>query len=106
MKRSGKSRAEIASEMSAILGYPADHAMGKGLLDDCVRSRKKGRMIRFPAAYIPALCQVVGNDELQRHLLSERLLDLLAIGENVTDAAASLKRAQEAVAQLTKRAKR
>jgi hypothetical protein len=62
-------------------------------------------MVRFPAAYVPALCQVVGNDDLQRHLLSERLLDLLAIGESVTEAAGSLKRAQEAVARIIEQAR-
>ena len=113
MKASGKNRAQIASEMSQHLGCPADRPIAKNMLDDCVRSRKKGRMVRFPAAWIPALCQVIGSDRLQRHLLSERLLDLLAIGETMTEAAASLKRAHEAVAaileqgrQKAKRAKR
>jgi len=100
MKCSRKPRAQIARELSEILGRPADRPVGKNLLDDCVRSRKQGRMIRFPAAWIPALCQVTGSDRLQRHLLSERLLGFLTIGEDVTEAAESLKRAQEAVAKM------
>jgi hypothetical protein len=102
MKRSGKNRSQIADEMSRILGRP----VGKNVLDDCVRSRKKGRMVRFPAAWIPAICEATQNDELQRHLLSERLLDFLAIGERVNGAARSLKQAQEAVAKIAERKSR
>ena len=102
MKQSGKSRAQIADELTQILGG----RIAKNVLDDCVRSRRRGRKVRFPAAWIPALCEVTGSDEPQRHLLSGRLRHLLVIGENVTDAARSLACAQEAVAQLTKQAKR
>lgn len=102
MTRSGKNRANIAREMSQALGLPADRTIPKNMLDDCVRSRKKGRMVRFPAAWIPALCQATGSDQLQRHLLSDRLLKLVAIGESVAQAAAALERAREVVEQITK----
>lgn len=100
MKRSGKGRTQIAREMSQILGCPVDRPIAKNMLDDCVRSRKTGRMVRFPAAWIPAISQVTGSDSLQRSLLSERLLDLLAVGEDVKEAESRLKRAQEAVARI------
>ncbi|MGC9995273.1 MAG: hypothetical protein ABSE79_08110 [Terriglobia bacterium] len=96
MKSSGKNRAQIARELSGILG----RCVTKNMLDDCVRSRKKGRMVRFPAAWIPALCQVTGSDEPQRHLLTERLRTLLAVGEKVSASADLLASAQEAVAQI------
>lgn len=66
------------------------------------------RHARFPATWVKAFCEAVGSDELQRHLLSERLLNLLTVGETVAEAAQSLKRAQEAVAKITesKRSKR
>jgi hypothetical protein len=83
MKGSGKNRSQIADEMSRILGCPADRPIAKNVLDDSVRSRKKGRMVRFPAAWIPALCQVTGNDELQRWLAGPRLRELIELGEQV-----------------------
>ncbi|GEM_PF-966660 len=100
MKRSGKTRAQIAAQLSQVLGCSPERPIRKQMLDDCVRSRKKGRAVRFPAAWIPGLCHILGSDELQRHLLSDRLRELLLVGENVTEAASSLKRAQQAVAKI------
>jgi hypothetical protein len=92
------SRVRIAEEMSRILG----REIKKGALDDFIRSRKKkGRPFRFPAAWVPALCRVIKNDELQRHLLDERLREFLSIGESIADSPVPLKRAYEAVARLT-----
>jgi len=54
MERSRKNREQIAREMGQILGRP----ISKGMLDECVRSRKTGRMVRFPAA-----CVGSGNSE-------------------------------------------
>ncbi len=54
----------------------------------------------LPADCVPALCDILGIDALQRQLLSDRLRELLTIGESVTQAAGSLKRAQEAVARI------
>ena len=98
MKRSGMSRVVIAQEMTRLLG----RTVTKQTLDDFVRSRKKGRVSRFPAAWVSTLCQVVQNDELQRHLLSERLLEFLSTGESIADSTVPLKRAYEAVVRLTK----
>jgi len=100
MDLSGKNRAQIASEMSRILGCPTDRLITKNMLDDCVRSRKTGRVIRFPAAWVAALCEAIGRDGMQRHLLNDRLRGLLMIGENVSESARSLKRAQEAVEKI------
>ena len=106
MKRSGKSRAEIASEMSRVLNCPSDRPIRADFLDDCVRSRKKGRPFRFPAAWVPALCEVTGSDELQRHLLSQELLEWLLIGERVARAEADLKAAHEATERIIEQARR
>jgi hypothetical protein len=105
MRDSHKSRAVITREMSLALGFPLECSIPKDLLNDCLRSRKRGRAVRFPAAWVPALCQVIGSDELQRHLLGERLRSLLAIGEDVAQSARSLKRAQEAVARIMEQGK-
>jgi hypothetical protein len=105
MKNSGKNRVLIAREMTEILGLSPDRAIKKGLLDDCVRRRKKGRMVRFPAAWVPALCQVTQNDELQRQLLTDRLRDLLAVGESVTGAVSRLAEAQGALARIMRQSR-
>jgi hypothetical protein len=68
------------------------------MLDDWTAESKK--RARFPACFVQAFSEVTEDDQLQRHLLSERLLDLLAIGESVAEAAGSLKRAQDAVASI------
>ena len=105
MKRSGKSRAQIASEMSRVLNCPPERPVRKDFLDDCVRSRKQGRPVRFPAPWIPALCEVTGNHELQRRLQSQQELEYVLIGERVYHAAASLKEAYEATARIIEQAR-
>jgi hypothetical protein len=82
MKRSGKSRMQIAHEMSESLG----RAIGKNILDDCVRSRKKGRMTRFPAAWVAALCEVLGSDQLAVAVMPQRLRELAELGHRVDEA--------------------
>jgi hypothetical protein len=109
MKRSGKGYEQIAREMSEALGLSSDRPIDKGVLADCVRCRRKGRRVRFLAAWVPAFCEVTGSDELQRHLLSERLRGLLAAGESVEKGSDSLKRAValvERLAEGTARSKR
>lgn len=90
MERSGKGRTQIAAEMSAFLGCPPDHPIRKQTLDDYVRSRKMGRPVRFPAAWIPALCYVTGSDTPQRHLLDDRLLRAIQIGEGILESDAKV----------------
>jgi len=102
MKRSGMSRAAIAQEMSRLLG----RTVTKQTLDDFVRSRRIGRASRFPAAWVPTLCQVIRSDELQRHLLSEELLEWLSIGESIAHSPAPLKRAYEGVLRLVRLGRR
>lgn len=105
MKQSGKSRAQIASEMSRVLGCPPERPVRKDFLDDCVRSRKQGRPVRFPAPWIPAICEVTGNDALQRHLLSQQLLDCLLIREKIAHAEALLREAHEATVKIIEQAR-
>jgi hypothetical protein len=40
------------------------------------------KFYRFPAAWIDPLCEILGDDSLQRHLLSEKLRVFLRIGEH------------------------
>ena len=94
IKESGKSRTDIAEKLSVHVGQPISQPM----LDDWTAESKK--RARFPACFVQAFSEVTEDDQLQRHLLSERLLDLLAIGESVAEAAGSLKRAQDAVASI------
>ncbi len=105
MKHSGKTRVQIASEMSRVLGCPPERPIRKDFLDDCVRRRKQGRPVRFPAPWIPALCEVTGSDVLQRHLLSQQLLDCLLVGERVAQGEASLKEAYEATMRIIEQAR-
>ena len=90
MERSGKGRAQIAAEMSVYLDCPPDQPIRKQTLDDYVRSRKKGRPVRFPAPWIPALCYVTGSDTLQRRLLDKRLLKAMQIGEGILESDAKV----------------
>ena len=55
----------------------------------------------LPADCVPALCDILKTDTLQRQLLSDRLRSLLAVGERVVESAASLQSAQEQIARLT-----
>jgi hypothetical protein len=75
MRRSSKSRAEIAEEMSRRLECRVTASM----LNDYTAETKGAA--RFPAAWIVALCEVTGDDRLQRLVLSARLQKLLGLAE-------------------------
>jgi hypothetical protein len=77
LRQSSKSRAQIAEEVSVHVGQ----RISKDMLDDWTAESKKPA--RFPAFLIPAFCEITGSDELQRHLLSERLRRVLSVGESV-----------------------
>jgi hypothetical protein len=63
IRSSNKTRDGIAADMAALLGEPITRAQ----IDAWTASTKKGH--RFPAAYLPALCEATGD---------RRPLDLLA----------------------------
>lgn len=77
LKQSSKSRAQVAEEISVHAGQ----RISKRMLDDWMAESKKPA--RFPACLVQAFCEVTGNDQLQRYLLSERMRQLLSVGESV-----------------------
>lgn len=77
IRRSTKKREQIAAEMTARLGQ---HITERMLNDYTAQSK---RALRFPAAWVPAFCEIVGSDELQRRLLGPELRKLLELGEKV-----------------------
>lgn len=77
LKRSLKTREEVAREMSAELGCDVIPSM----LKEFTRSPRPKRYVRFPAAWVAAFCKATGDDELQRFLLSPELTAALELGE-------------------------
>lgn len=73
--RCGKTRHEIAAEMSKSLGVTVTKAM----LDGWVSEHK--RRLRFPVAFVEAFCRATGDDQLQRFSLGRRLRRALVVGE-------------------------
>lgn len=74
-----KSRQEICDAMAARLRKKITPYM----LNDWTSKAKKPA--KFPAYLVAAFCEVTLNDELQRHLLSNRLRRLLRLGESLAD---------------------
>lgn len=81
MKRSGKSRAEIADQMQARLGAAISGArrLTEERLYDLTSESK--RDARFPALWVPLFCEVTGDDSLQRLLMGPRLAGLVEASE-------------------------
>ncbi len=75
IKPSGKKRCQIADEIGRLCGLHISERMLNDWTSECHRSA------RFPAFLIEPFCQVIGNDELQRRLVSERLRELIELGE-------------------------
>lgn len=98
-KNSGESRANLADQMKARTGRKI---LSKRTIDDWISPCKRAR---FPAAYVEPFCEVINDDTLRRHVMGQRLRELLAIGEAVTEAAGSLKRAHEAVLRIMEQAR-
>jgi hypothetical protein len=73
LKHPDKSRDDIADELSLHAGQ----RISKYMLDDWARPGKAAA--RFPAFLIEALCEVVGNDALQRHVMGARLRGIIEL---------------------------
>jgi hypothetical protein len=86
IKRSGMKRLAIAEKLSLHVGQP----ISKRMLDDWTAESKK--RARFPACFVQAFCEITNSDQLQRHLLSDRLRRLLSLGESVETLLSSEKR--------------
>ncbi len=80
MSRSGKSRAQIADEMTQLLGLTINVNMLYGY------TAPNRHSARFPAAFVPAFCKATDDDSLLRFLLGGRLCTLLELGERAFDA--------------------
>lgn len=77
IRRSRKSPDQIAEELTIRLG----RGVSKHMVDNW-RSKSKSAW-RLPADAVPALCEILTDDSLQRHLLSERLREDLKLGEHL-----------------------
>ncbi len=75
IRRCPKKRAQVAEELSTRLGQRITEHM----LNDFTSEGKKPA--RFPACFIAPFCEIVGSDELQRFVMSERLRKLLDFAE-------------------------
>jgi len=94
IKRSRKTHAEIAAEMTLHTGQ----RISKRMVDDWTAESKKPA--RFPAAFIVAFCEVTGDDRLQRFLMSPRHRELLELGERVSTMGSILGKMQDELATL------
>jgi hypothetical protein len=89
MHSSPKNREQIAEELSARVGRRVTVHM----LDDFSAPSKDNR---FPAAWVPAFCEITSDDAAQRFLMGPNLRTLVELGEHEISA----KRATKSKAEL------
>lgn len=77
-KNRGLSRAQIAEELEKRVG----RRIPLSVLNDFASPSHTST--RFPAAWIPVFCDITGDDQPQRLMLSEELRARLKVGETVT----------------------
>lgn len=70
-------REQVAQELTTMTG----HTITKGMLDDWATPSKTG--LRVPAFLIKPLCEVTGDDRLQRWVSGPRLQEFIEIGEQL-----------------------
>jgi hypothetical protein len=85
MKPSKKPREQIAREMSQVLGMigPPGRVVTPTMLADFTRNGTKKRQVRFPAAWVPAFCEVVGDDSLRHEFMGDQLNRRCEVGRQV-----------------------
>jgi hypothetical protein len=88
------SRVQICEALTRRLGVKVKPFM----LDSYTAESKKPA--RFPAAWVPALCEVTGNNELQRRLLSAGDRQFLDLGERTAEWAWALRKVRAELARL------
>lgn len=86
----------MAVEISALTGERITERM---VNDWLAPSKAK---VRFPASFVPALCEVLGDTRIARLMLPEGLKAALAAGENLTESLALLRQALAYAERLTK----
>jgi hypothetical protein len=94
IKRSGKTRAEIAAEMTLHTGQ----RISKRMVNDWTAESKKPA--RFPAAFVATFCEVTGSDEPQRYLLGARLRELVELGDRTVEWAWAVRKVRKELAKL------
>jgi hypothetical protein len=77
IKSSGKTRDEIAHKMSELLGRTVTASM----LADFSRNGTRKRQVRFPAGWVGAFCQSVGNNELALATMGAELRGIVELRE-------------------------
>lgn len=80
IRRCPKKRAQVADELTMILGSRVTAHMLNSFTSDAKRA------FRFPGFFIRPFCEITGDDALQRQVLSPRLLRLLELGEAAAEA--------------------
>lgn len=76
---SGKSRPQIAEELTARLQRRP--SVTHHMLNDFIGLSDEKWTARFPAAWVPAFCEVTGSEELLFMLLTPRIRALMELGE-------------------------
>jgi hypothetical protein len=77
--RSRKTAPEVAEEMTNRLDRPITGSM----IYELTRNGDPGREFRLLATWVPAFCEITGDDRLQRWLAGPQLRELIAFGEGV-----------------------
>jgi len=80
MSECGLRREEIAERLTPKVGR--DITLSQ--LNDYTTTTRM--TARFPAAYVPAFCEVTGDDRLRQFLLNRRSRHLLELGKQTLDA--------------------
>ena len=101
IRHSGKNAAEVAQEMTKRLGRPVTESMVYELTRNS--DRDQPREVRLLATWVPAFCEVTGDDRLQRWLAGPRLCDLVELGEQVSSMEWVLRKMQDELATLATR---
>ena len=78
LRRSPKSRAQVADAMQAVSGIHVSLRMIDCWTSPC-------RQIRIPAIFVAPFCMATADDSLLRLLLGPRLLCALELGERAAD---------------------
>jgi hypothetical protein len=82
MKRAGKNAKEVAKEMTDRLG---GRPITESMIYELTRngSQDQPREVRLLATWVPAFCEVTGDDRLQRWLAGPRLREFIELGQGV-----------------------
>jgi hypothetical protein len=76
----GMNEEELAAELTKRLGR-SDNPVTPGLVN-AWKAETKHRW-HLPAKLVPVICEILGNDSIQRLLLNEKMRQSLDLGESV-----------------------